>query len=152
MTLPTTADIDLIQRLIPHRYPFLLVDKVVDIVPGVSATGIKNVTINEPHFQGHFPDVAIMPGVMIVEACAQTASVMVSLSMDLEGTGALVYFMSIEKAKFRRKVVPGDVLKLDVTVTRGKIGGKVWRFLGVGSVDGEEACSCEFTAMIDVPK
>lgn len=152
MTIPTTADIDLIQRIIPHRYPFLLVDKVRDIEPHKSAVGIKNVTFNEPHFQGHFPGAPIMPGVTIIEAMAQTAAVMVGVSMEMADKNLLVYFMAIEGAKFRRKVVPGDVLEMKIDVTRGKPGGKVWKFHGTGTVDGELACECEFTAMMDMPK
>ena len=107
-----TADIHLIQRLIPHRYPFLLVDKVVDIDGYQSARGIKNVTMNEPHFQGHFPGKPIMPGVTIVEAMAQTSAVMVGTALGMEDKNMLVYFMSIDKCKFRRMVVPGDVLEM----------------------------------------
>lgn len=146
------ADIDLIQRLIPHRYPFLLIDKVVDIEHGVSAVGIKNVTFNEPHFQGHFPGTPIMPGVTIIEAMAQTSAVLVGVTMDLADKNLLVYFMAIDKCKFRRKVVPGDVLRMEVTVTRGKPGGKVWKFKGVASVEGEMAAEAEFSAMMDLPK
>lgn len=149
--VPTTfADLDLIQRIIPHRYPFLLVDKVRDIVAGKSAVGIKNVTINEPQFQGHFPGLPIFPGVMIVEALAQTSGVLVGVSMDLVDKGAKVFFMGIEGAKFRRKVVPGDVLELHVTALRG--GGKVWKFEGRAMVDGELAAEATFAAMIDVAK
>ena len=145
---PLSADIDLIQRIIPHRYPFLLIDKVRDIVPNETAVGIKNVTFNEPHFQGHFPGAPIMPGVTIIEALAQTAAVMVGVSEGLADKNMLVYFMAIEKAKFRRKVVPGDVLELKVTVKRG--GGKVWKFEGVATVEGEMAAQAEFTAMMDL--
>jgi 3-hydroxyacyl-[acyl-carrier-protein] dehydratase len=123
-----SADIEMIQRLLPHRYPFLLIDKVRDIVPFKSAVGIKNVTYNEPHFQGHFPGVPIMPGVTIIEAMAQTAAVMVGVSSDYADKELLVYFMGIDRAKFRRKVGPGDVLELAIEVTRGKPGGKVWKF------------------------
>ncbi|APX11310.1 3-hydroxyacyl-ACP dehydratase FabZ [Tateyamaria omphalii] len=147
-----TADIGLIQRIIPHRYPFLLVDKVVDIDGHASATGIKNVTMNEPHFQGHFPGHPIMPGVTIVEAMAQTAAVMVGVALDLADKELLVYFMSIDKCKFRRMVVPGDVLELKLTTTRGKPGAKVWKFAGIAEVEGEMACEVEFTAMMDIPK
>ena len=147
-----TADIDLIQRIIPHRYPFLLVDKVIDIDGTETATGIKNVTFNEPHFQGHFPGAPIMPGVTIVEAMAQTAAVMLGTSLGLADKNLLVYFMAIDKCKFRRKVVPGDILKLSVKTLRGTPGGKVWRFSGVGSVEGEMAAEAEFTAMMDMPK
>ena len=148
---PTTADIALIQRIIPHRYPFLLVDKVRDIEPFKSAVGIKNVTMNEPHFQGHFPGVPIMPGVTIVEAMAQTAAIMVGVSADLADKNLLVYFMGIDGVKFRRKVGPGDVLELHVTTVRGKPGGKVWKFAGRAEVEGELACEAEFTAMMDLP-
>lgn len=147
-----SADILRIQRLIPHRYPFLLIDKVVDIDGYNSATGIKNVTMNEPHFQGHFPSRPIMPGVTIIEAMAQTASVMVSMALDLEGKNALVYFMGIENCKFRRMVVPGDVLELKLKTLRGRPGGKVWRLEGRGEVGGEMAAEAVITAMIDVPK
>ncbi|MCB4379473.1 3-hydroxyacyl-ACP dehydratase FabZ [uncultured Tateyamaria sp.] len=146
-----SADIGMIQRLIPHRYPFLLVDRVEDIDGYQSATGIKNVTMNEPHFQGHFPGQPIMPGVTIVEAMAQTAAVMVGVALDLADKNLLVYFMAIDKCKFRRMVVPGDVLKLNLKTTRGKPGGKVWKFAGVAEVDGEMACEVEFTAMMDLP-
>ncbi len=149
-TIAKSADIDLIKRIIPHRYPFLLVDKVVDIIDGKTATGIKNVTYNEPHFQGHFPETPIMPGVTIIEAMAQTAAVMVGVEMDLADKDFLVYFMAIESAKFRRKVVPGDVLKLHVETKRG--GGKVWKFSGRAEVEGELACQVDFTAMMDIPK
>lgn len=148
----TTADIDLIKRVIPHRYPMLLVDKVVEIDHGKSAVGIKNVTFNEPHFNGHFPSTPIMPGVLIVEAMAQTASVMVALSLDLVDKDMLVYFMGIDKCKFRRKVVPGDVLRMHVEVMRGGPGSKVWKMNGVARVDGEVAVEVQFTAMIDMPK
>lgn len=145
-----SADIDLIQRILPHRYPFLLVDKVVDIDGYTSAVGIKNVTMNEPHFQGHFPGKPIMPGVTIVEAMAQTAAVMVGTSLGMADKNMLVYFMAIDKCKFRRMVVPGDVLSLNLTTTRGKPGAKVWKFAGVAEVEGEMACEAEFTAMMDL--
>jgi len=146
-----TADIQLIQRILPHRYPFLLVDKGVDIDGYQSATGIKNVTMNEPHFQGHFPGTPIMPGVTIVEAMAQTTGVMVGVALDLADKDLLIYFMAIDKCKFRRKVVPGDVLEMKVETTRGKPGGKVWKFKGVATVDGEMAAEAEFIAMMDLP-
>lgn len=146
------ADIDLIQRILPHRYPFLLIDKVVDIDGTKTAIGIKNVTFNEPHFQGHFPGAPIMPGVTIVEAMGQSAAVMLGTALNLADKNLLVYFMSIDKCKFRRKVIPGDVLKLSVTTLRGKPGGKVWRFGGKGAVDGEMVAEAEFTAMMDIPQ
>lgn len=150
MTQPlASADIQMIQRLIPHRYPFLLIDKVRDIDGYQSAVGIKNVTINEPYFQGHFPGKPIMPGVSIIEAMAQTAAVMVALAIDGIDANLLVYFMSVDKCRFRRMVVPGDVLEMRVTTIRGRPGGKVWKFSGVATVDGEVACEAELMAMID---
>ncbi|WP_028028290.1 3-hydroxyacyl-ACP dehydratase FabZ [Gemmobacter nectariphilus] len=146
----TEADLDLIMRIIPHRYPFLLVDKVRDIVVGESCVGIKNVTYNEPHFTGHFPGLPIMPGVMIIEAMAQTSGILVGLTMDLVDKNAKVFFMGVEAAKFRRKVVPGDVLELHVKALRG--GGRVWKFEGRAMVGGELACEATFTAMFDVAK
>ena len=148
-TVQTEADLATILKLLPHRYPFLLVDKVRDVVARESAVGIKNVTFNEPHFQGHFPGAPIMPGVTIIEAMAQTAAVLVCLSMGLQDRAPLVYFMSIDKAKFRRKVVPGDVLELHVSVTRGST--RIWKFKGVAKVDGHVAAEAEFAAMIDFP-
>jgi len=144
----TTADMDLIQRILPHRYPFLLVDRVEQIDGQNSAVGIKNVTFNEPHFQGHFPGAPIMPGVTIVEAMAQTAGVLVGVALDLADKEMLIYFMAIDRCKFRRKVVPGDVLKLIITTKRG--GGKIWKFHGRAEVDGELAAEAEFTAMMDL--
>ncbi|WP_299921520.1 3-hydroxyacyl-ACP dehydratase FabZ [uncultured Pelagimonas sp.] len=146
-----SADIQLIQRILPHRYPFLLVDRVEDIDGYTSGIGIKNVTMNEPHFQGHFPGLPIMPGVTIVEAMAQTAAVMVGVAMDMADKEMKVYFMSIDKCKFRRKVVPGDQLRLNLKTVRGKPGAKVWKFAGIAEVDGEMAAECEFTAMMDLP-
>jgi 3-hydroxyacyl-[acyl-carrier-protein] dehydratase len=143
----TTADLALIQRILPHRYPFLLIDRVRDIVPGASAVGIKNVTYNEPHFQGHFPGTPIMPGVTIIEALAQTSAVLAGLTLDLVDREPLVYFMAIDKARFRRKVVPGDVLELRVEVLRGS--SKIWKFQGHATVAGEVAAEAEFMAMID---
>jgi 3-hydroxyacyl-[acyl-carrier-protein] dehydratase len=147
-----SADIHLIQRIIPHRYPFLLVDKVVDIDGYQTATGIKNVTMNEPHFQGHFPGNPIMPGVTIIEAMAQTAAIMVGTELGMEDKNMQVYFMAIDKCKFRRMVVPGDVLEMKLTTVRGKPGGKVWKFSGVAEVEGEMAAEAEFTAMMELPK
>ncbi|QMU57572.1 MAG: 3-hydroxyacyl-ACP dehydratase FabZ [Boseongicola sp.] len=151
MTEPLeSADIDLIQRIIPHRYPFLLVDKVIDIDGTKSGVGIKNVTMNEPQFQGHFPDMPVFPGVLMVEAMAQTAAVIAGVGLNLADKDFGVYFMAIDNVKFRRKVGPGDTLRMAVETVRG--GGKVWKFKGLASVDGELACECAFTAMMDVPK
>ena len=147
---PTSADIQLIQAILPHRYPFLLVDRVEEIEGTTRAVGLKNVTMNEPHFQGHFPGTPIMPGVTIVEAMAQTAAVMVGTSLNLVNGDLLIYFMSIESCKFRRKVIPGDQLRMEVGTLRGKPGGKVWKFRGRATVDGELAAEAEFTAMMDM--
>ena len=146
------ADIQMIQRILPHRYPFLLVDRVEEITGTESAVGYKNVTMNEPHFQGHFPGTPIMPGVTIVEAMAQTAGVMIGVALEQMDKDMLIYFMSIDNCKFRRKVIPGDVLRMDLRTLRGKAGGKVWRFAGVATVDGEMAAEAEFMAMLDLPK
>jgi 3-hydroxyacyl-[acyl-carrier-protein] dehydratase len=145
----TDADIDLIQRILPHRYPFLLVDRVRNIEGWNRAQGIKNVTINEPHFTGHFPSEPIMPGVLIVEAMAQTAGVMIGVGVGGVDTGAIIYFMAIDNCKFRRKVVPGDQLLMDLETLRGRPGGKVWRLRGTATVDGELAAEAEFTAMVE---
>ena len=146
-----SADIMMIQRIIPHRYPFLLVDRVVEIDGYSSALGIKNVTMNEPHFQGHFPGNPVMPGVTIIEAMAQTAAVMVGVALDYADRNMQVYFMAIDKCKFRRMVRPGDRLEMRLTTQRGKPGGKVWKFAGVATVDGEMAAEAEFTAMMEQP-
>ena len=143
------ADIDLIKRILPHRYPFLLVDKVVDIDGFNKATGLKNITFNEPQFQGHFPTTPIMPGIMIVEAMAQTAAVMVGVGLNLADKNMLIYFMAIDNCKFRRKVTPGDQLIMNINTLRGKPGGKVWKFYGEASVDGEMAAQAQFSAMMD---
>lgn len=148
MTLLATADIQLIQRILPHRYPFLLVDRVEDIDGTKTARGIKNVTMNEPHFQGHFPGMPIMPGVTIIEALAQTAAVMVGTTLELNDKNMLIYFMAIDKCKFRRKVVPGDVLNLYVKTLRA--GTKIWKFKGIADVNGQMAAEAEFTAMMDL--
>ena len=145
-----SVDLAMIQRMIPHRYPFLFIDKVQGIVSGDRAIGIKNVTFNEPHFQGHFPTKPIMPGVTVIEAMAQTAAVLVSYTLDLVDKNPLVYFMTMDKCRFRNMVVPGDVLELHVTVLRGR--GKIWKFWGEGKVGGKIAAEAEFSAMIDLPK
>lgn len=136
-------DIHEIMKHLPHRYPFLLVDRIVDIQEGTSITGIKNVSMNEPYFQGHFPGQPIMPGVLIVEALAQVAGIM-AFHAGIEGKS--VYFMSIEKAKFRRPVVPGDQLKLEVKVLQRR--GTVWKVAGKATVDGKSAAEAELTAMV----
>ncbi len=141
-----TINLNDIKRMIPHRYPFLMIDKVIDLTEGVSATGIKNVTCNEPHFPGHFPEQPIMPGVLIVEAMAQTAAVLVAKSLGLVDHNFLVYFLSIDRAKFRKPVEPGDVLNLVVNVVRNR--GKTWKFSGRAMVGKNLVTESEFTAMM----
>ena len=118
VTETKSVDLSEIKRLIPHRYPFLLIDAVKEIHINESAIGVKMVTVNEPHFQGHFPDKAVMPGVLIIEAMAQTAGVLVGVTLELIDAGMLVYFMSMDKVKFRKIVQPGDALELHVKVLR----------------------------------
>jgi 3-hydroxyacyl-[acyl-carrier-protein] dehydratase len=137
-------DIKDIQKFLPHRYPFLLVDKIIEVEPKIKAVGIKNVTINEEFFQGHFPGNPIMPGVLIIEALAQVAGVLAFRSGGSEGRS--VYFMSIEKAKFRRPVVPGDQLRLEVSILQHR--GNVWKFSGNAVVEEKIAAEAEFTAMV----
>jgi 3-hydroxyacyl-[acyl-carrier-protein] dehydratase len=139
-------DVERIMRLIPHRYPFLLIDKIVDVVPFESATGIKNVSINEPHFQGHFPQRPVMPGVLIIEAMAQTAGALVVHSLGASSEGKLVYFMTIENARFRRPVVPGDQLHIHVVKERNR--GNVWKFAGEAKVGGTLVAEATYSAMI----
>jgi 3-hydroxyacyl-[acyl-carrier-protein] dehydratase len=139
-------DIAQIMEAIPHRYPFLLVDKVIDVEKGECATGIKNVTINEPFFPGHFPQKPVMPGVLILEAMAQTAGVLAVDFLGEDAKGKVVYFMGIDGAKFRQPVVPGDQLHMKVTKTRG--GGAVWKFDAVATVDGAVVAQAKLTAML----
>ena len=145
MTAIETADLELIQKILPHRYPFLLIDRVKDIVANTSAVGIKCVTANEPHFNGHFPGQPIMPGVLIIEAMAQTCGVLIGCSRGLEET-LMIYFTTVEKAKFRRTVVPGDVMELHVSIKRA--GTKFGKFEGRAFVEGELAAEAEFSAML----
>jgi 3-hydroxyacyl-[acyl-carrier-protein] dehydratase len=139
-------DIARVMHLIPHRYPFLLIDKVVDVVLGERATGIKNVTINENFFQGHFPDHPVMPGVLIIESMAQTAAVLVVETLGAGAHGKVVYFMSIESAKFRRPVVPGDQLRIQVDKEHAR--RNVWKMHAVARVDGVAVAEATYTAMI----
>lgn len=139
-------NINEIKECLPHRYPMLLIDRVQDLKLGESAVGIKNVTCNEPFFQGHFPERPIMPGVLIVEAMGQTAGVIVSKTMKLENSGGLVYFMSMDAIKFRKLVEPGDVLQLRVAKEQSR--GNVWRFKGKAYVNDALVAEAVFTAMI----
>ena len=143
-----TCNIDEIKRLIPHRYPFLLIDKVIDIVKNQSATGIKNVTVNEPYFTGHFPSSPVVPGVLQIESMAQTAAVLVAKSLNVSDSTALVLLTTIDKAKFRKPVVPGDVMLLAISVQ--KMRNKLWKFNGEVIVDSQKVSECEFSAMMRI--
>ncbi|MDR3523914.1 MAG: 3-hydroxyacyl-ACP dehydratase FabZ [Acetobacteraceae bacterium] len=140
------ADIARIMRDIPHRFPMLMIDRVEEITANERAVGIKNVTINEHFFQGHFPTQPVMPCVLIVEAMAQTSAVLVVESLGDDAAGLLVYFMSIEGAKFRRPVVPGDQLRIEVV--REARRGNVWKFKGTARVDGKVVAEASYAAMI----
>lgn len=126
-------DIDDIKGMIPHRYPFLMIDRVTDVIAETSAVGIKNVTANEPHFEGHFPAQPVMPGVLIIEAMAQSAAVLVVATLGKQAAGQLVYFMTIDGARFRKPVVPGDQLRLEVVKEQRRLG--MWKFKGRAIVD-----------------
>ncbi len=140
-------DILEIKTLIPHRYPFLLIDKVVDCAPGQGGTGIKNVTVNEPFFEGHFPVKPVMPGVLIIEAMAQTAAVSILKKFeDADREGKLMYFMGIDECKFRSPVVPGDVLRLEVDKKQERL--RAWKFEGKAFVGDKVVATATFKAMI----
>ena len=145
-TPPSTLDIQRILEVLPHRYPFLLVDRMEDVVRGESAVGIKNVSVNEPYFQGHFPGSPVMPGVLVIEAMAQTAGILVIETLGPEMEGKLVYFMSIENARFRKPVRPGDRMRIQVVKRHAR--KLVWKFDGVCRVDGEVVAEATYTAMI----
>ena len=139
-------DIQRIMQMIPHRYPFLLIDRVVDVVANEHAVGIKNVSINEFYFQGHFPKQPVMPGVLLIEAMAQTAAVLVVHTLGPASEGKLVYFMSVDNARFRRPVFPGD--QLHVHVSRQRNRGNVWKFEGQAKVEDRIVAEATFAAMI----
>ncbi|MES2729643.1 MAG: 3-hydroxyacyl-ACP dehydratase FabZ [Pseudomonadota bacterium] len=141
-----TIDIQRILKLLPHRYPLLLVDRIVALVKDESAVGLKNVTMNEPHFTGHFPGAPVMPGVLIIEAMAQTAGILVMHSMGMESDNRLVYFMTIDEARFRKPVTPGDQLYIHVTKERSR--GMVWKFKGEAKVGDVLCAEATFSAMI----
>ena len=141
-----SLDVEQIKKLLPHRAPFLFVERLTDVMPNESAIGHKAVSFNEPHFQGHFPDYPVMPGVLIVEAMAQTAGALVVYSMGKDSPGRKVYFMTIDKARFRKPVKPGDMLRFPVKALRHR--GTVWRFSGEAYVGDELCAEAEFSAMI----
>ncbi len=139
-------DVEQIMEMIPHRYPFLMIDRVVDLRVDESAVGIKNVSINESYFRGHFPRKPIMPGVLIIEAMAQTAAVLVVQTLEGAAAGKLVYFMTVDDGRFRKPVVPGD--RLYVHVTKERRRGNIWKFHGEAKVDGVLVAGARFSAMI----
>lgn len=141
-----TANINRLMELLPHRAPMLLIDRMIDIVPNASATGVKAVSMSEPFFAGHFPGQPIMPGVLIIEAMAQTAGALVMHSLKAKAGDKVVYFMSIDKARFRQRVIPGDLLLLPVKLQKARM--PVWRFSGEAYVNGKLCAEAEFTAMI----
>lgn len=144
--LPKTADIGKILKLLPHRYPFLLLDRIYDINGDETCVGVKNVTINEPFFQGHFPDYAVMPGVLIVEAMAQTGAVLMSKSLNVDRAGKTILFTSVDNCRFRQPVRPGDVLNMHVKVLRAR--GGLFKFQGKAMVGDKAAAEAEFAAML----
>ena len=145
-TTSTIIDIGRIMEMIPHRYPFLMIDRVIETIPDSNATAVKNVTIDEPFFQGHFPAHPVMPGVLIIESMAQTAAVLVVHTLGKKAEGKLVYFTSIETARFRKPVTPGDSLRIHVNKERNR--GGLWKFNGKAEVDGAIVAEATFSAMI----
>jgi 3-hydroxyacyl-[acyl-carrier-protein] dehydratase len=142
----TVIDVKGIMHAIPHRYPFLLIDRIEDVILGQSATGIKNVSVNEQFFAGHFPGHPVMPGVLIIECMAQTSAVLVVTTLGPEAAGKVVYFMSIDGAKFRRPVVPGDQMRVEVSRKHSR--GPVWKFQGIAKVGGTVVAEAVYSAMI----
>jgi 3-hydroxyacyl-[acyl-carrier-protein] dehydratase len=141
------VDILEVMKLLPHRYPFLMVDRIIGMNKDESCIGIKNVTINEPHFQGHFPGQPVMPGVLIIEGMAQTAGALcVHSGATGEGAPNIVYFMTIDKAKFRKPVVPGDVLEYHMTKLKSR--ANMWWFRGVAKVGSQTVAEAEVSAML----
>ena len=140
------ADHERLKQMIPHRFPFLMVDRVVNLMANISALGIKNVSAGEPYFSGHFPSQAVMPGVLMVEAMAQTAGILVVHTLGKEAEGKLVYFMSVDSARFRKLVLPGDQVKVYVKVLRSR--ANVWKFEGECHVDDTKVSEAIFSAMI----
>ena len=139
-------DIERIMEMIPHRYPFLMIDKLINVIPGASAVGVKNVTIGEPYFQGHFPSRPVMPGVLIIEAMAQTAAVLVIETLGIEAEGRLVYFLSVDAARFRKPVMPGDTLYIHVEKQYKR--GNVWKFKAEARVGKTLMADATYVAMI----
>ncbi|MEM9616400.1 MAG: 3-hydroxyacyl-ACP dehydratase FabZ [Pseudomonadota bacterium] len=145
----STLEVDELMQLLPHRFPLLLVDRLVDIKPGEGAVGIKNVSYGEPFFQGHFPQKPVMPGVLIVEAMAQAAAAYVSYTEEVDTSGKIVLFMGVDKARFRRPVIPGDQLRIAVRTAQRR--PPVWKFEGVATVDGKRVAEAQYSAMLSQP-
>src|SRR5579864_3854688 len=146
MEQKSVVPVERIMEMIPHRYPFLMIDKIIDMVPDAYAIGVKNVSINEHHFPGHFPGKPVMPGVLIIEAMAQTCAVLVVETLGKASEGKLVYFMSIDEAKFRKPVVPGD--SLHIRVEKQQSRRNVWKFACTATVDGAKVADAVVCAMI----
>lgn len=142
----SVLEVEELMRLLPHRYPIMLVDRLVDIKPGEGAVGIKNVSYGEPIFQGHFPQKPVMPGVLIIEAMAQSAAAYVAYTEELDVEGKVVMFMGVDKARFRRPVIPGDQLRIAVRTVQRR--PPVWKFEGIATVDGKRAAEANFSAML----
>ena len=142
----TEIDVMRVMEMIPHRYPFVMIDKVIDIVSGASATGVKNVSFNEPFFQGHFPRRPVLPGVLIIESMAQTAAVLVVHTLGPDAEGKLVYFLSIDSARFRKPVFPGDTLYIHVIKQRRR--ANVWKFSAEAKINGTLVAEATYAAMI----
>lgn len=142
----TVLEVDELMRLLPHRYPILMIDRLVDIKPGESAIGVKNVSMSDPIFQGHFPGMPVMPGVLIIEAMAQAAAAFTSYTENLDTEGKVVLFMGVDKARFRKPVVPGDQLRIEVRTVQRR--PPVWRFEGVARVDDKRVADAQYTAML----
>ncbi len=135
-------DIEAIKKYLPHRYPFLMVDRVLEVIPGKSITAIKNITANEPQFTGHFPRMTVMPGVLMVEAMAQASGILTYVTREIVPEGELYFLAGIDNVRFKRLVIPGDQLRLYVELTKHRLD--VWKFIGTATVDGEVACTAEF--------
>lgn len=145
----SVLEVEELMQLLPHRFPMLLVDRLVDIKPGEGAVGIKNVSYGEQFFQGHFPQKPVMPGVLIIEAMAQSAAAYTSYTENLEVEGKVVLFMGVDKARFRKPVIPGDQLRIAVRTVQRR--APVWRFEGIATVDGKRAAEAQFSAMLAQP-
>jgi 3-hydroxyacyl-[acyl-carrier-protein] dehydratase len=146
--METPLDIQHIMKYLPHRYPFILVDRILEMEPAKRVVGLKNVTMNEPFFQGHFPGTPIMPGVLIVEAMAQTSGVLAISSLEKGKQGALMYFMGLDQVKFRKMVVPGDQLIMELKVLKQR--AKIMKLSGVAKVDGQVVAEAQLMATIEV--